>query len=335
MEKIKVVILDDSLFFRESIQQRLHQDINISVVGKTGNPYIARDLIVEHLPDVLIVDINLGKMSGTKFLEQLLPQHYVPSIVISSGDTGQAGSLTRNIIDFIKKPSSVNNDAGQAFFTELLVAVRKAVYGENNPHSLAMLTSTIVAVGASTGGADAIEELVSTMPAVMPPIVVSQHMSAGFTDSFARRLNRKFHLSAKEARDGDLLIPGQIYIAPGNSDMKVMNRKGKYHLRIVPPSADKIAHPNIDTLFHSVADSEIRHSVGILLTGMGKDGAYGLRAMHEAGYPTIAQDKKTSVVYGMPRAAVELGAVSYQLPLKMITYKCLEQLAAFERNIIS
>lgn len=335
MEKIKVVILDDSLFYRESIQQRLHQDINISVVGKTGNPYIARDLIVEHLPDVLIVDINLEKMSGAEFLEQLLPQHYVPSIAISSDDSNQIGTLNRKIVDFIRKPASMNDKAGQIFFAELLVAIRKAVFGETAPHSLEMLTSTIVAVGASTGGADAIEELVSTMPAVMPPIVVSQHMSAGFTGSFAKRLNRKYHLSAKEAKDGDMLIPGQIYIAPGNSDMKVFNRKGKYHLQVVPPSADKIAHPNIDTLFYSVVDSDIRHSVGILLTGMGKDGAYGLQAMHKAGYTTIAQDKRTSVVYGMPRVAMELGAVSYQLPLKQITYKCMEQLTAFERNIIS
>lgn len=335
MDKIKVVIVDDSLFFRESIQQRLHQDINICVAGKTGNPYLARDMIVEHLPDVLIVDINLEKMNAVQFLEQILPQYDVPVIALSSGDAGRNSGLGKYIVDFIRKPSSVTGEAGQTFFAELLVAIRKAVFQEENPYSPAMLASTVVAVGASTGGADAIEELVSTMPVIMPPIVISQHMSAGFTESFARRLNRKYGLSAKEARDGDLLIPGQIYIAPGSRDMMVQNRRGRYYLRVLPPAADKIAHPNINVLFHSIAESGSENAVGILLTGMGKDGACGLQAMREAGYITIGQDRQTSVIYGMPRVAMELGAVSYQLPLGQITRKCMEQLAVFERKIIS
>ena len=335
MQNIKVLILDDSLFFRESIQQRLQQDKNITVVGKTGNPYLARDLIVEHLPDVLIVDVNLEKMSGAQFLEQILPQHYIPSIAISSDETSQTAALARHVVGFVKKPSSVSDSEGQAFFTELLILIRKAVFAEEISYSRTMLDSTVIAIGASTGGADAIEELVRSMPAVMPPIVVSQHMSAGFTDSFARRLNRKYKLSAKEAKDGDQLIPGQIYVAPGNRDMKVQNRKGKVFLRVVPAAAEKTAHPNIDTLFHSVVSSKITYAVGILLTGMGKDGAYGLQAMHESGYTTIVQDQRTSVVYGMPRVAMELGAASYQLPLGQITQKCLEHLAAIERNIIS
>ncbi|MGL5434177.1 MAG: chemotaxis protein CheB, partial [Lachnospiraceae bacterium] len=298
MQKIKVVVLDDSLFYREAIQQKLQQDVNIQVVGKASNPYAARDLIVEHLPDLLIADVNLGKMSGTEFIEQLLPQYFLPVIMISSDVGERAASLSHNIIDFIPKPGTTTLKNNDEFFHRLLITIREGLLKEKPMLSFSQLSSSVVAIGASTGGTDAIETLIQTMPAIMPPTVISQHMSAGFTASFAERLNRKYNLSIKEAADGDILIPGQVYIAPGNYDMTIVKKNQGLGISIQIAPEDRKAHPNVDLLLRSVARSKVTNAVGILLTGMGKDGAYGLQAMHQARYATIVQDKGSSVVYG-------------------------------------
>lgn len=323
MKKIKVVVLDDSFFYREAIQQKLQQDINIQVVGKAANPYAARDMIVEHLPDLLIADVNLGKMSGTEFIKQLLPQYFLPVIMISSDAATRDISLSYNIVDFIPKPDNAGFRYHDMFFLRLLVTIRAALFKEKPLLPCERLAASLVAIGASTGGTDAIETLMQTMPAVMPPIVVSQHMSGGFTASFAERLNRKYNISVKEACDGDVLIPGQMYIAPGGYDMEVRQKGGTLTVSLADPPPDRKAHPNVDMLLESVARVRLDHVVGILLTGMGKDGACGLKAMHQAGYATIVQDQESCVVYGMPRVAMELGAADFQLPLTKITAKCL------------
>lgn len=333
MQRIKVVVLDDSLFYREAIQQKLQQDVNISVVGKASNPYAARDMIVEHLPDLLIADINLGGMSGIDFIEQLLPQYSLPVIMISSQWREREAFIHHNVIDFIPKPDGSGSAIGRndVFFRRLLIAVREIVMNGKAAFSFHRLSNSLIAVGASTGGTDAIETLIQAMPAIVPPIVIAQHMAAGFTASFAARLNRRHLLSVKEAADGDLLIPGQVYIAPGNYDMEVVRKNQGLSLAIRHSADDGKAHPNVDMLFWSAAGCRVADAVGILLTGMGRDGAYGLQAMRRAGYTTIVQDKDSSVVYGMPRFAMEIGAVDYQLPLSRIAAKSL---AVLQQNKI-
>lgn len=326
MKKTTVVVVDDSLFYRESIKKRLELDVNISVVGKAGSAAAARDLIVEHIPDVLIVDVNLGAMSGTEFIQQLLPQYYLPVIVISSDPTHRAAALSMKVVDFIRKPETPNGRESQDFYRKLIIGVKRAVSKYESPLSFDTLSSTVLAIGASTGGTDAIETLLRTMPPVMPPILMAQHMSARFTASLAQRVNRLYALSTKEAEDGDVLIPGQIYVAPGGMNLSIQGKKGQMRLAVTPPEDSAKATPNIDVLFHSVAQVCDGQALGVLLTGMGKDGARGLKAMYETNCPTIAQDEETSVVYGMPRTAKEMGAVTYQLPLNEITAKSLSLL---------
>ncbi len=326
MKKISVVILDDSLFIREAMQQELERDVNISVVGKAANAYDARDQIVEYVPDVLISDVNLGGMSGTEFVKTLLPQFYIPVIMMSSDPTQRENALASKAVDFVAKPTS--NDMQQIvfFYRRVLAAVKLAVQEETTPFQVDRLSGMCLAVGASTGGAEAIATMMKDMPALMPPILVAQHMPGNFTKSFAERLNQSARLSIKEAEDGDVLVPGQVYIAPGGRNTVVKKIKNRYCLTVTPAAQSRKATPNIDMLFESVAEAYGNQAIGVLLTGMGRDGAQGLQKMHDAGAVTFAQDQQSCVVYGMPRVAAEMGAVDAQYPPAEIRVRCLELL---------
>lgn len=324
MKKVKVLILDDSLFIREAMQQELERDTNIRVVGKAGNAYDARDMIVEYMPDVLIADVNLGRMSGMEFVRMLLPQYYLPVIMISSDPSQRAEALAIQAVDFISKPTNGDGKEVSAFYRNVGAAIKNIVNNDKMRFPIDSLSDICISIGASTGGAEALIQILKDMPAVLPPIVIAQHMPPNFTRSFAERVNQQSALSIKEAEDGDVLIPGQAYIAPGGVDTVVKKMKGRYCIGLMESFSAKKATPNIDTLFQSVARAYGADSVGILLTGMGKDGAQGLLAMHDLGSRTIVQDKESSVVYGMPRAAFELGAADYQLPLKDIRTKCID-----------
>ncbi len=332
MKKVSVVILDDSLFVREAMQQELERDVNIKVVGKACDAYEARDMIVEYMPDMLIVDVNLGKISGTEFVRMLLPQYYLPVIMISSDPSQKEIALSIHAVDFICKPLKGDSQEIDAFYKNVIASIKSVANGDSTQLPIKPLMTTAIAIGASTGGAEAIESLLKDLPSMMPPLVVVQHMPANFTKSFAERVNQHCALSVKEAEDGDVLIPGQAYIAPGGQDTLIKGRAGRYYLSVQPPVNPKKPTPNIDVMFHSVAETYGANAIGVLLTGMGKDGAQGLQAMHDKGAVTFGQDEESCVVYGMPRVAYEMGAVDYQCAPKEIGKKCVEMVKAFKKT---
>jgi len=324
MKKIRVIVLDDSLFVREAARRELERDCNISVVGSAATPYEARDLIVALQPDVLLCDVYLGQMNGIEFVKKLLPQYYIPVIFISSDMNNKAACQSVNAKAFVLKPVADDRYQTDLFYRELMCAVKSVVLNETMPQAIDRLNESLVAIGASTGGADAIETLIKGLPPIMPPILVAQHMPPQFTKNFAERINSTSRLSVKEAEDGDLLIPGQVYISPGAYNVVLRNSVGRHYIVLEEPKNAKVACPNIDTLFQAVASGYGEKALGILLTGMGRDGAEGLKAMHDAGAMTFGQDESSSVVYGMPKAAFQLGAVDMQLSPAAMSPQCVK-----------
>ena len=321
MKKATVLVLDDSLFAREVLQRGLEQDPNIQVVAKTSNVYEARDKIIQYKPDILVVDVNLPEMSGVDFVKQLLPQYYLPVILISSDGSVKRNAEQSGAVAFLQKPTNDLYDQKDSFIKKLIIMIKSIVNGEDIfSGRFEDILSKIIAIGASTGGAEAIETIVKKLPSAFPPIVISQHMPAKFTYTFANRLDNISRLSVKEARDGDVLLPGIVYISPGGYN-SVIKKKNKEHIvNCIENTTGVSTCPCIDMLFGSIAGlKDGTDSIGVLLTGMGKDGAEGLKAMKEAGSKTIIQDEETSVVYGMPRAAYEMGAFDVQLPLNAIS----------------
>lgn len=324
MKKIRVLVLDDSLFVREAARRELERDCNITVVGSAATPYEARDLIVELQPDILLCDVNLGQMNGIEFVKRLLPQYYIPVIFISSDIGNKLLSQSANGKAFVLKPVADDRYQTDLFYRELLCTIKSVVLDQPMPTAIGAINESLIAIGASTGGADAIETLIKGLPAIMPPILIAQHMPPQFTKNFAERINGAGRLSVKEAEDGDLLVPGQAYISPGAYNMVLRNSAGRHYIALEEPTNAKFACPNIDTLFQAVAAGYGEKALGILLTGMGRDGAEGLKAMHDAGAVTLGQDEISSVVYGMPKAAYQLGAVDMQLSPAAMALQCVK-----------
>ena len=324
MKRTEVLVLDDSLFIREILHKELERDVSIKVVAKAADAYEARDRIIEFKPDILICDIIMERMSGTEFVKKLLPQYYLPVIMISSDPALRGEAEKIDTVSFIQKPNESNGPEMDIFFRELIVKIKEIAAREVTPFATAKIHNKIIAIGASTGGAEALEALLQQLPPVMPPIVISQHMPARFTRSFSQRLNSVCKLSVKEAESGDVLIPGQVYIAPGGQHMSVRRFGGRLVINCEPNTLDMRTCPCIDVLFDSVVPAAGANSIGVILTGMGRDGAAGLLQMREAGSRTIGQDEKTSIVYGMPKAAFETGAVEMQLPLGRIAPRLVE-----------
>lgn len=325
MKHIKVLIVDDSLLFREICAQELSRDANISVVAKAVDAFDASRKIEEYAPDILIVDVIMERMDGLEFIKQVLPQYFVPVIVVSSDPLNRVRAESIASVQFVEKPPEGRLRQTSSFFNELLARIRAITNGEVfDPRQFERISGKLIAVGASTGGAEAIESVLTELPAMMPPIVISQHMPPKFTKSFADRLNAVCRISVKEAEDGESVIPGQAYIAPGGYHMSVRARGGRYVIVCDENISGTPICPNIDMLFYSIAAGRIDRAAGVLLTGMGRDGADGLKKMRNAGCLTIGQDERTSVVYGMPKAAYESGAVEVQLPLNRIAGKLVE-----------
>ena len=327
MKKIRVIVLDDSLFVREAARRELERDCNISVVGSAANPYDARDLIVELQPDILLCDVYLGATNGIDFVKRLLPQYYIPVIFISSDINNKAAAEGVNAKAFVLKPVADDRHRTDLFYRELICTIKSIVLDTPLPPAIDRLDESLVAIGASTGGADAIETLIKGLPPIMPPIVIAQHMPPQFTRNFAERINSTGRLSVKEAEEGDLLIPGQVYVSPGAYNMVLRNSAGRHYIVLEEPKNPKVACPNIDTLFQAATAGYGEKALGILLTGMGRDGAEGLKAMHDAGAVTFGQDENSSVVYGMPKAAYELGAVDMQLSPAAMALQCVKWVA--------
>ena len=329
-QRIKVLIVDDSLVFRESLSREISKDPDIEVVGTATDPYMARDLIIKLKPDVLTLDVEMPKMNGIEFLKKLMPQYPLPVIVVSSVSQNVLDALDAGAVEFVTKPNVTRPGGMASFVNELIIKIkiastakvgnRKSDYTPSRPVTNQGIDtmSKIIAIGASTGGTDAIHTVISGLPRDMPPIVIVQHMPPVFTKLYAERLNNTCELEVKEAEDGDALRPGRVLIAPGNFQMRLAKRGTGYIVKCTEEEKVSGHCPSVDVLFDSVADVAGKQSIGVILTGMGRDGANGLLKMKKTGAYTIGQDEKSSVVYGMPMVAFNIGAVEKQLPLDRI-----------------
>ena len=342
MRQIKVLVVEDSLVFRELMVRNLNKDPAIQVVAAVRDPFEARDALLEYKPDVMTLDIELPRMNGIDFLRMLMPQYPIPVVVVSSASDKVFDALNAGAVEFVEKPSATDRSQIEAFVkNELPVkikiasiarigTIKKAPMTMSKQHVALENREMIVAIGASTGGTEAIASVIKEFGTDIPGVVIVQHMPAGFTGMYAKRLNDECRVHVKEAQTGDMVLPGQVLLAPGGAaHMQLVHMNGGY--QVVCKKAPKVnGHcPSVDVLFHSVAEVAGNRSLGIILTGMGGDGAKGLLAMRQAGARTIGQDESTCVVYGMPKVAYELGAVEYQEKLADIpkrTYSILSKM---------
>ncbi|HEX5580710.1 MAG TPA: chemotaxis response regulator protein-glutamate methylesterase [Gemmatimonadaceae bacterium] len=342
---IRVLVVDDSALVRRVLADELGREPDIEVVGTATDPYVAREKIVRLQPDVLTLDVEMPRMDGLSFLTKLMKHYPLPVVVVSSLTPRDSDNAVRALalgaVEVVAKPGSSFSTPDVA--GELAQAIRRAARvrvapissharrtapggvpvvaaGAHTPRSVVSVsrlhtTHKVLAIGASTGGTQAIERVLRSLPADAPGTVIVQHMPEHFTAAFAKRLNGICPMEVREARDGDAVVPGVALIAPGNKHM-VLQRSGARHVARIkdgPPVHHQ--RPAVDVLFQSVARGAGRNAVGVLLTGMGADGAKGLLAMREAGAHTIAQDEHTCVVFGMPKEAIKLGAAAEILPL--------------------
>jgi len=328
-KKIRVLIVDDSLVFREVLSKSISADPLLQVVAKATDPYDARDKILEFEPDVMTCDVEMPKMNGIDFIRCLLPQYPLPVVVVSSVSNAVFEAMNVGAIDFVTKPNVNNSKDIERFINELIAKIKVAStaqvtvapslpvakIGDNGKMDL----KKIIAMGASTGGTEALFNVLKCLPTRIPGIVIVQHIPPIFSRMFAERLNNQTQLNVKEAQNGDFVEPGKVLIAPGDQHMIIKKIGDRYKIKVFP--GDKVnGHcPSVDVLFESVAMEAKNNAIGVILTGMGYDGAKGLLAMRRAGARTIGQDEKSSVVYGMPKVAYNIGAVEKQAPLNKIT----------------
>ena len=333
-KNIRVLIIDDSAIVRKILRQQLGQYSDIEVVGTAPDPYVARDKIIALKPDVITLDVEMPRMDGITFLRILMKHHPLPVIVLSSltpkGSAMALEALSAGALDIISKPGP-SYTVGQTC-SELYEKIKSASNAQINsnalieqqdskpPERLSMLETTnkIFAIGASTGGVQALAQLLSALPANAPGTLVVQHMPARFTTSFAERLNSVCAVNVVEAQDGDHVIPGRVLIAPGGLHMLLRRYGASYHVSVKDGPAVCRQRPSVELLFNSVAKYAGANAVGAILTGMGNDGAQGLLNMRNSGAHTIAQDEASCVVFGMPKEAIELGGAEKILPLSGI-----------------
>lgn len=330
---IRVLVVDDSATARAVICEILNSDPYIEVVGTASDAYIARDKIVELKPDVICLDVEMPRMDGITFLKKLM--HYMPLPVVMVSSLTQQGAKTTlealeaGAVDFVAKPHSYIYDAKDEIQDELIVKVKMASkvkvqkLAQNstitaNTTSLSETTNKIVAIGASTGGTEALKDVLMALPRNSPGIIIVQHMPSNFTAAFAQRLNSLCSIEVREAKNGDSVTNGVALIAPGDFHMVLRRSGARYYVEI--GNGEKVSghRPSVDVLFNSVAKIAGANAIGVILTGMGSDGAKGLLAMRDAGAKTIGQDEDSCVVYGMPKVAYEVGAVERQLPLHRV-----------------
>lgn len=344
MQPIKVLIVEDSLVFRELLVTNLNRDPAIKVVATARDPYEARDAIIAHKPDVMTLDVELPRMNGIEFLRKLMPQYPLPVVVISSLSDKVFDALNAGAVDFVAKPAVTSREQLEAFIqTELLVKIKiastanisqikqKAMQQMEQSSALtAKRSDLVVAIGASTGGTEAIFSVVQNFGTDIPGVVIVQHMPPGFTNMYAKRLDNQCRVIVKEAETGDQVKPGHVLIAPGGDrHMRLVKVNGIYQVECKAGPKVNGHCPSVDVLFDSVAKVAGPKALGIILTGMGGDGARGLLEMRRAGARTIGQDESTCVVYGMPKVAYDLGAVEYQEKLEDVakrTYAVLNKM---------
>lgn len=342
MRQIKVLVVEDSLVFRELLVTNLNKDPAIQVVATATDPYEARDKIIRFKPDVMTLDIELPKMSGLEFLRKLMPQYPMPVIVLSALSEKVFDAMQAGAVDFVAKPVATNQKELEAFLvnelpvkikvasTAKISRIKQSAHVVENKSAKKDNKDVIIAIGASTGGTEAIASVVKEFPADVPGTVIVQHMPAGFTEMYAKRLDNQCKCRVKEAENGDVVEQGLVLLAPGGDrQMSLVKVGGNYQVSLKKAPKVNGHCPSVDVLFDSVAKNVGRNAIGIILTGMGGDGAKGLKAMRDAGAKTIGQDETSCVVYGMPKVAYDIGAVQYQEQLGDIakkTYSLLNQM---------
>ncbi|MCG6656206.1 chemotaxis response regulator protein-glutamate methylesterase [Halomonas campisalis] len=344
---IKVLCVDDSALIRDLLSEIINEQPDMEVVAVAPDPLVARDLIKRHNPDVLTLDVEMPRMDGLDFLERLMRLRPMPVLMVSS--LTQAGSevtlraLELGAVDFVAKPSLGIRSGMMEYANDIAEKIRAAAKSRPRqarrkdapaPARLkAPLASSekLIIIGASTGGTEAIRAVLEPLPANSPAILITQHMPGGFTRSFAERLDRLCRITVKEASDGERVLPGHAYIAPGDSHLKLARSGANYVARLDDGPPVNRHRPSVDVLFHSAATQAGRNAIGVLLTGMGKDGAAGLLEMRQAGSPTLAQDEASCVVFGMPREAIALGGAVEVIGLDAIPERLMSLVAASGR----
>jgi two-component system chemotaxis response regulator CheB len=349
MNKIRVLIVDDSALVRQVLTEILSQDPAIEVVGTASDPYLALDKIRRLNPDVLTLDVEMPRMDGLSFLEKLMRAHPMPVLMVSSlterGCETTLRALELGAIDYVTKPhldvrlgtlehaEEIQDKVKVAAQARVRRRARQPAPAARStdssadrvaPHPVMFRTThRVIAIGASTGGTEALVQVLTALPADSPGIVVVQHMPAGFTRSFAGRLDNLCRVSVKEAGNGDRVLAGHVLIAPGDFQMEVARSGAEFAAKVFPGEPVNRHRPSVDVLFHSCAQALGPNAVGIILTGMGADGARGLLAMRQAGAHTIAQDEASCIVFGMPREAIALNAAEEIAPLDRIASAAL------------
>lgn len=344
---IKVLVVDDSALIRAVLKEIIQQDPELLLIGQAPDAYVARDLVKQFNPDVITLDIEMPRMDGLSFLEKLMNARPTPVIMISSltesGSEATFRALELGAVDFVAKPKLGIREGMEAYADDIRDKIKAASRARlHKPRASAdpvsnrdkaptatrapiIGTEKIIAIGASTGGTEAIKDVLLDMPADSPGIVITQHMPPGFTRTFAERLNRISRLHVIEAQGGERILPGHAFVAPGDHHLLVERSGANYITRLSEGPPVHRHRPAVDPMFESVAQSAGRNAIAVLLTGMGKDGALGLKNIREAGGYTAAQDEASSVVYGMPREAMLLGAAEDILPLNKVANALIQQ----------
>lgn len=339
-KRIRVLVVDDSALVRQLLTEILNGDAEIEVVGVAPDPFVAREKIKALHPDVITLDIEMPRMDGLSFLEKLMALRPTPVVVVSTltqkGADAALRALELGAVDYVAKPlldiQKGIVDLGTELVTKVKAAagarIRARIRGEAPTRPTVFdrrLSSAgvIVAVGASTGGVEALQTLLMGLPSNVPAMLVTQHMPAGFTASFAKRLDEQCAMSVTEATDQARVLPGHVYIAPGNWHLELVRSGAHYFCRLNGDAPVSGHRPSVDVLFNSVAASAGKNAMGVILTGMGNDGAAGLLKMRKASAHTVGQDEATCLIYGMPKVAKQLGAVDVELPLERIPQEIL------------
>ncbi len=339
--KTRVLIVDDSALVRQLLTEILSRSRDIEVVGAAPDPFVARDMIKQLRPDVITLDVEMPRMDGLTFLDNLMRLHPLPTIMVSSltqtGADATLEALALGAVDFVAKPKLDVVRGLTAYADELISKVLSAA--KSKPRSRApqvqkqkverrtlnyRTTDRLIAIGASAGGTEAIRVVLETMPADAPGIVITQHIPAEFSRAFAERMDRTCAMAVCEARDGQQIVPGHVFIAPGGRHLRIERSGARWVCRLGDDAPVSRHRPSVDALFRSVAQAAGQNAVAAILTGMGDDGARGLTELHDKGVATLAQDEATSVVWGMPGAAVRAGAVDEVLPLEKIGPRLIE-----------
>lgn len=349
-EKIKVLVVDDSAVVRKVLTNIISKDPDLEVIATASDPIIAAEKIAQTLPDVITLDVEMPRMDGITFLQKLMSQHPIPAVIISSlvdgGSETAMKALECGAVEIILKPQIGTKDYLEEAHILICDAIKAAAHTKlrhltpplpishkysadailsKDTRAMIRTTEKVIVVGASTGGTEAISEFLRAMPVDSPGIVIVQHMPERFTASFAKRLNDICSITVKEAEDDDTVLRGRALIAPGNRHMLLKRSGARYYVEIKDGPLVSRHRPSVDVLFRSAALYAGKNAVGVILTGMGDDGAEGMKELKDAGAFNIAQDEESCVVYGMPKEAVKAGGVDAVMPLKAISERALKQ----------